>query len=50
MGVEVGIHISEGGSWRGDVEEVEGEMVVGADMVGVQGSEVLKCVVRDVCG
>ena len=42
MGVEVGIHICGGGSLGGDVEvvEVEGEMVVAADMVGVEGVEV----------
>ena len=42
MGVEVGIHICEGGSLGGDVEvvEVEAEMVVAADMVGMEIVEV----------
>ena len=37
MGVEVGIHVRDGGSWGGEEEEVvvEGEIVVAADMVGV---------------
>ena len=38
MGVEVGIHVREGGSWGGEEEVVvvvEGEIVVAADMVGV---------------
>lgn len=36
MGVEVGIHVRDGGSWGGEEEVVvEGEIVVAADMVGV---------------
>lgn len=38
IGVEVGIHVLEGGSWGGGV--VEGEIVVAADMMGVQDDEV----------
>ena len=49
MGVEVGIHVLEGGSLGGG--PVEGEIVVAADMMGVKGDEVgcELCVIRDNC-